>query len=127
MRVHDPIPYITKTTNVLPSHKCMREKEYPFGMFQYAHYVFIIFISQIFLKKDNLNFEKMLLPSAAQTKKALTFTKVYTLFVLSIYDPKQNARSLFTPVSDTVFYPLSLGSLHFVLHGSFNNRLVQRL
>ena len=57
MRVHDPIPYITKTTNVLSSHKCMREKEYPFSMLQYAHYVFIIFISKIF-KKDNPHFEK---------------------------------------------------------------------
>ena len=32
--------------------------------------------------------------------------------------PKQNARSLMTPVSDTDFMPFHMvGSLHFVLHG----------
>ena len=70
----------------------------------------------------------MLLPSAAQTKKALTFTKVYTLFVLSIYDPKQNARSLFTPVSDTdfmLFHMLPLVQLSIVALSVF--RLVEIL
>ena len=49
-----------------------------------------------------------------------------TLFVFSICGPKQNARSLLKPVSYTVFYALSHGNLHFVLHGSFTNRLFQR-
>ena len=40
--------------------------------------------------------------------------------------PKQNARSLLTPVSDPAFYALSHGSKHFLLHGSSNNRLFQR-
>ena len=31
------------------------------------------------------------------------------------------------PVSVTVFYALSHGSLYFVLHGSFNNHLFQRI
>ena len=49
------------------------------------------------------------------------------LFVFSICDHKQNARSLLTPVSDTVFYALSRGtSLNYVLHGRFNNCLFQR-
>ena len=48
------------------------------------------------------------------------------LFVFSINDLKQNARSLLTPVSDTAFYALSHGNLYFVLHGSSNNRLFQR-
>ena len=47
-------------------------------------------------------------------------------FVFSIRGPKQNARSPLTPVSETVFYLFSHGSLHFVLHGSFNYRLFQR-
>ena len=38
------------------------------------------------------------------------------LFVFSISDPKQNARSLLTPVSGTVFYAFSHGSLAFALH-----------
>ena len=46
------------------------------------------------------------------------------LFVFSICDPKQNARSLLTPVSDAVFYALSHGSLSFALHGSFFNHLL---
>ena len=40
--------------------------------------------------------------------------------------PKQNARSLLTPVSDPAFYALSHGSKHFLLHGSSNNHLFQR-
>ena len=48
------------------------------------------------------------------------------LFVFSINGPKQNARSLLTPVSDPTFYALSHGSKHFLLHGSSNNRLFQR-
>ena len=46
------------------------------------------------------------------------------LFVFSLSDPKQNARSLLTPVSGTVFYALSHGSLGFALHGSFFNHLL---
>ena len=47
-----------------------------------------------------------------------------SLFVFSLSDPKQNARSLLTPVSGTVFYALSHGSLAFALHGSFFNHLL---
>ena len=47
-----------------------------------------------------------------------------SLFVFSLSDPKQNARSLLTPVSGTVFYALSHGSLGFALHGSFFNHLL---
>ena len=50
----------------------------------------------------------------------------YSLFVFSVNGPKQNARSLLTPVSDPTFYALSHGSKHFLLHGSSNNRLFQR-
>ena len=46
------------------------------------------------------------------------------LFVFSVSDTKQNARSLLTPVSGTVFYALSHGSLGFALHGSFFNHLL---
>ena len=49
-----------------------------------------------------------------------------SLFVFSVNGPKQNARSLLTPVSDPTFYALSHGSKHFLLHGSSNNRLFQR-
>ena len=64
-----------------------------------------------------------------------TFTEFFTecvmyegcsLFVFSINGLKQNARSLLTPFSNTDFYPLLHGSLHFVLHGSSNNHLFQR-
>ena len=47
-----------------------------------------------------------------------------TLFVFSLSDPKQNARSLLTPVSGTVFNALPHGSLGFALHGSFFNHLL---
>ena len=43
------------------------------------------------------------------------------------YPPKQNAGSHLIPLSDTVFDSLSHGSLHFVVHGTFNNRLFQSL
>ena len=43
------------------------------------------------------------------------------LFVFSLSDPKQNARSLLTPVSGTVLYVLSHGTLGSALHGSFFN------
>ena len=49
------------------------------------------------------------------------------LFVFSIDGPKQNAGSLLTPVSDTVFYALSHGTRGFVFHGSFNNQLFQKI
>ena len=51
--------------------------------------------------------------------------KILPLFGLSIVGPKQNARSLLTPVSDTDFYPLSCGTLQFVLHRSSYPRLFQ--
>ena len=49
-----------------------------------------------------------------------------SLFVFFDKLPKQNARSLLTPVSDPAFYALPHGSKHFLLHGSSNNRLFQR-
>ena len=47
-----------------------------------------------------------------------------SLFVFLKSDPKQNARSLSTPVSDPVFHALSHGSLSFALHGSFFNHFL---
>ena len=47
----------------------------------------------------------------------------WPLFVFSENGPKQNARLLMTPVSDTDFSALLPGSPHFVLHRSSNNRL----
>ena len=49
------------------------------------------------------------------------------LFVFSIVGPKQNAGSLLTHVSDSVFIALSHGTLGFALNGSFNNHLFQRI
>ena len=46
------------------------------------------------------------------------------LFVFLKSDPKQNARSLLTPVSDPAFHALSHGSLSFALHGSFFNHFL---
>ena len=46
------------------------------------------------------------------------------LFVFSLSDPKQNARSLLKPVSGTVFHALSNGSLGFALHGSTLNHFL---
>ena len=43
------------------------------------------------------------------------------LFVLSIGSRKQNAVSLLTPVSDSVFIALSDGTFLSSLHGSFKN------
>ena len=52
---------------------------------------------------------------------------IMALFVFSIDGPKQNAGSLLTLVSDTVFYALSHGTLGFAFHGSFDNQLFQRI
>ena len=41
-----------------------------------------------------------------------------------IVGPKQNARSLVTPVYGTVFYALSHGTLGFTLHGSSLNHFL---
>ena len=56
--------------------------------------------------------------------KNITCQKLPSLFVFSLSDPKQNARLLLTPVSGTVVYALSHGSLGFALHGSFFNHLL---
>ena len=47
-----------------------------------------------------------------------------SLFVFLIVGPKQNAGSLLTPVSETVFYALSHGTLGFALHGSYLNNFL---
>ena len=46
------------------------------------------------------------------------------LFVSSMVGSKQNAGSLLTPVSETVFYALSYGTLGFALHGSSLNHFL---
>ena len=53
-----------------------------------------------------------------------TLSKPIALFVFSIVGPKQNAGSLLTPVSETVFYALSHGTLGFALHGSSLNHFL---
>ena len=45
----------------------------------------------------------------------------------SIDDPKQNATSLLTPVSNSFFFALSSGTLGFALHGRFDNHLQERI
>ena len=50
---------------------------------------------------------------------------IEALFVFSIDGPKQNARSLLTAVSDTVFHGLSHDTLSFAFHGSFKNHSFQ--
>ena len=57
--------------------------------------------------------------------KSRTIVVLTSLFVFSIDDPKQNAGSLLTPVSSTVFDALTHGTLGFAFHGSFNNHLFQ--
>ena len=46
------------------------------------------------------------------------------LFVFSMVGSKQNAGSLLTPVSDTVFNALSHGTLGFAPHGSYYNHFL---
>ena len=46
------------------------------------------------------------------------------LFVFSIGGPKQNVKSFLTPVSESVLYALSRGSLGFAFHGSFFNHFL---
>ena len=46
------------------------------------------------------------------------------LSVFSIVGPKQNAGSVMTSVSDTVFYAHSHGTHGFALHGSFFNHFL---
>ena len=47
-----------------------------------------------------------------------------SLFVFSTNDPKQNATSLLTPVSNSVSYALSSGTIGFALHGSSVNHFL---
>ena len=57
--------------------------------------------------------------NASQVSKQYRLPYVTVCFLES--DPKQNAGSLLTPVSDPAFHALSYGSLSFALHGSFFN------
>ena len=54
------------------------------------------------------------------------FIKGWVTFhtVFSIGGSKQNVKSFWTPVSESVFYALSHGSLGFALHGSFFNHFL---
>ena len=55
---------------------------------------------------------------------ALPF-ELKSLFVFTMVGPKQNAGSLLTPDSDTVFGAFSQGTLCFDLHGSYLNHFLQ--
>ena len=46
------------------------------------------------------------------------------LFVFSMHGPKQNAGSLLTPISYTVFDAISHGTLGFALLGSYLNQFL---
>ena len=60
-----------------------------------------------------------------QSNKEKWYYHTLALFVFSIDGLKQNAGSLLTPVSYTVCYALSYGTLGFALHGSsFNHILI---
>ena len=61
-------------------------------------------------------------PESLLNCRSEIFTK--SLFVFLKSDPKQNARSLLTPVSDPAFHALSHSSLSFALHGSFFNHFL---
>ena len=60
--------------------------------------------------------------NASQVSKQYRLPYVTVSFLES--DPKQNARSLLSPVSDPAFHALSHGSLGFALHGSFFNHFL---
>ena len=60
-----------------------------------------------------------------QPNKEKWYYHTLALFVFSIDGLKQNTGSLLTPVSYTVCYALSYGTLGFALHGSsFNHILI---
>ena len=80
-------------------------------------------ITQNFKNKNDEHFLWFLLNGEGLSKVRKWL--LHFLF-FSINDPKQNARSLLTPVSDSAFYTLSHGNLHVVLRGSSNIRLFQR-
>ena len=63
-------------------------------------------------------------PPPEPVKCLLLVDMTNSLFVFSIGGTKQNARSLLTPVSDTVFNALSHGSLGFAFHGGFFNHFL---
>ena len=50
-----------------------------------------------------------------------------TLYVFSISGPKQNVKAFLIPVSVSVPYALSRGSLGFAFHGSFFNHFLTYL
>ena len=66
----------------------------------------------------------MLLFTVTPTYRGECWIVRETLFVFLIVGPKQNAGSLLTPVSETVFYALSYGTLGFALHGSSLNHFL---
>ena len=51
-------------------------------------------------------------------------SNLIALFVFLKSEPKQNARSFLTPVSDPAFHALSHGSLGFPFHCSFFNHFL---
>ena len=59
-----------------------------------------------------------------QSNKEKWYYHTLALFVFSIDGLKQNAGSLSTPASVTVFYALSHGTLGFALHGSSLNHFL---
>ena len=59
-----------------------------------------------------------------QTVQHFNMKKRASLFVFSMVGSKQNAGSLLTQVSDTVFHALSHGTFGFALHGSFFNHVL---
>ena len=66
-------------------------------------------------------------PLLQETERSMVFHSdkmQLPLFVFLKSDPKQNARSFLTPVTDPTFHALSHGSIGFALHGSFFNHLL---
>ena len=61
-------------------------------------------------------FDRLSSPRKKRDKDTYVNQTFMALFVFSIVGPKQNAGSLLAPVSDTVFYALSHGTLGFSLH-----------
>ena len=65
-----------------------------------------------------------------KSEKFLSWKRDYYIpFIVcfSIGVPRQNEGTRLTPVSDTVFYALSHGSLRFVLKGGFKKPFFKRI
>ena len=102
--------------------KALFNTQFPLSSFLFKGFIHVQYLHFGWFKHDFWHSFKVtvsLLPFKPGLSKIPI--RLPTLFVFSIGDPKQNINAFMTPLSDSVFYALLLGSLSFAFHGSFFN------